>query len=55
MLVYFGLALDLDTNLTQTRERVDGFSAPELYTRDRPIDAASSRQYQKAVKNLNDY
>jgi eukaryotic-like serine/threonine-protein kinase len=34
VLADFGLALDFDTKLTRTRarERVDGFSAPELYT-----------------------
>jgi eukaryotic-like serine/threonine-protein kinase len=43
VLADFGLALDFDTKLTRTRERerVDGFSAPELYTKDRPIGACS--------------
>jgi eukaryotic-like serine/threonine-protein kinase len=43
VLADFGLALDFDTRLTRTRERerVDGFSAPELYTKDRPIGACS--------------
>jgi eukaryotic-like serine/threonine-protein kinase len=41
VLADFGLALDSDTKLTRTREReqMDGFSAPELYTKDRPIGA----------------
>jgi eukaryotic-like serine/threonine-protein kinase len=43
VLADFGLALDFDTKLTRTRERerIDGFSAPELYTKDRPIGACS--------------
>jgi eukaryotic-like serine/threonine-protein kinase len=43
VLADFGLALDFDTKLTRTRERerADGFSAPELYTKDRPIGACS--------------
>jgi eukaryotic-like serine/threonine-protein kinase len=41
VLADFGLALEFDAQLTRTRkrERVDGFSAPELYTRDRPMGA----------------
>jgi eukaryotic-like serine/threonine-protein kinase len=41
VLADFGLALDFDTKLTRTRERerVDGFSAPELYTKDQPMGA----------------
>jgi eukaryotic-like serine/threonine-protein kinase len=41
VLADFGLSLDFDAMLTRTRrrERVDGFSAPELYTQDRPMGA----------------
>jgi eukaryotic-like serine/threonine-protein kinase len=41
VLADFGLALDFDTKLTRTRERerMDGFSAPELYTKDQPMGA----------------
>lgn len=39
VLADFGLALDFETRLTRTRkrERVDGFSAPELYSVDDPV------------------
>ncbi len=41
VLADFGLALDFETRLTRTRERerMDGFSAPELYTKDKPMGA----------------
>jgi eukaryotic-like serine/threonine-protein kinase len=41
VLTNFGLALDFDAQLTQTRaeERVEGFSAPELYTKIKPVGA----------------
>jgi eukaryotic-like serine/threonine-protein kinase len=41
VLADFGLALDFDAKLSQTRERerMDGFSAPELYTKDQSMGA----------------
>jgi eukaryotic-like serine/threonine-protein kinase len=41
VLADFGLSLEFGMRLTSTRarERVDGFSSPELYVRDRPVGA----------------